>query len=103
MAPGDRRRPARARRLLRGAARAAPVVGPALPALATLDLAGVAADVGARTLVVWGEHDRSAWENGPELADMLAGRQLVLPGVGHMPMLEAPYSFGLVVREFLGS
>jgi len=26
----------------------------------------------------------------------------VLPGVGHMPMIEAPYSFGQAVSEFIG-
>jgi pimeloyl-ACP methyl ester carboxylesterase len=95
--------PATARQMLRGAARAAPVVGSALPALDALDLASIAAHVRARTLIVWGEHDRSAWASGPGLADALGARQLVLPAVGHMPMLEAPYSFGLAVQEFLGA
>lgn len=95
--------PADARRMLRGAARAAPVVGAALPALEILDLASLAPRIQARTMIVWGEHDRSAWNNGPALADALGGEQVVLPGVGHMPMIEAPYSFGLAVQEFLGT
>jgi pimeloyl-ACP methyl ester carboxylesterase len=89
---------AAARRLLRGAAKAVPGV---LPALAELDLAPLIERVSARTLVIWGEHDRSGWENGPVLADALAGEELVLPGVGHMPMIEAPYSFGVAVSEFV--
>ncbi len=94
--------PAVARGLLRGAARAAPVVSSALPALETLDLESVLAGVDARTLVLWGEHDRSGWDNGPALADALGAEELVLPGVGHMPMIEAPYSFGQAVSEFIG-
>ena len=27
----------------------------------------------------------------------------MLPGVGHMPMIEAPYSFGVAVAEFVGA
>ncbi len=94
--------PSVARGLLRGAARAAPVVSSALPALETLDLESVLAGVEARSLVVWGEHDRSGWDNGPALADALGAQELVLPGVGHMPMIEAPYSFGQAVSEFIG-
>jgi pimeloyl-ACP methyl ester carboxylesterase len=92
-----------ARRMLRGAAKAAPIVPGVLPALADLDLEGVLEQVSARTLVIWGEHDRSGWENGPALADALGGEELVLPGVGHMPMIEAPYSFGVAVSEFVES
>ncbi len=93
--------PAAARRLLRSAARAAPVVKAALPALESLDLHAAIARVTARSLVVWGEHDRSGWDNGPPLAEELGSEELVLPGVGHMPMIEAPYSFGLAVSEFV--
>lgn len=92
---------AAARRLLRGAAKAAPTVPGVLPALAELDLGPMIERVSARTLVIWGEHDRSGWENGPALADALAGEELVLLGVGHMPMIEAPYSFGVAVSEFV--
>lgn len=90
-----------ARRLLRGAAKAAPIVPGVLPALAALDLPGLIERVRARTLVVWGEHDRGGWENGPGLAEALGGEELVLPGVGHMPMIEAPYSFGVAVARFV--
>ena len=56
--------------------------------------------VQVRSLVVWGEHDRSGWDNGPALqADALGAQELVLPGVGHMPMIEAPYSFGQAVSR----
>jgi pimeloyl-ACP methyl ester carboxylesterase len=99
----DNLEPSVARGLLRGAARAAPVVSSALPALETLDLEAVLSRVDARTLVLWGEHDRAGWDNGPALADALGAEELVLPGVGHMPMIEAPYSFGQAVSEFIGT
>ena len=92
-----------ARRMLRGAAKAAPVVSSALPALETLDLESVMAGIQVRTLVLWGEHDRAAWDNGPGLAEALGAEELVLPGVGHMPMIEAPYSFGQAVSEFIAN
>lgn len=93
--------PGSARGLLRGAARAAAVAPAALPALESLDLEAVLPRVDVRSLVIWGEHDRSGWENGPGLADALGGEELVLPAVGHMPMIEAPYSFGNAVADFL--
>jgi proline iminopeptidase len=93
--------PAAARGLIRGAAHAAAVVPALLPALDSLDLESVLPRVSARSLVIWGEHDRAGWENGPGLADALGGEELVLPAVGHMPMIEAPYSFGRAVEEFL--
>ncbi len=93
--------PDAARGLLRGAAHAADVVPAVLPALESLDLETVLPRVTARSLVIWGEHDRTGWENGPGLADALGGQELVLPAVGHMPMIEAPYSFGRAVEEFL--
>ena len=52
-------------------------------------------------MVVWGELDRQAWDNGPALADLLGAQEVVLPGVGHMPMIEAPYSFGVAVADFV--
>ena len=61
----DNLEPDTARQMLRGAAKAAPVVGSALPALETLDLERVIAGVDTRTLVVWGEYDKSGWANGP--------------------------------------
>ncbi|HEY3764429.1 MAG TPA: alpha/beta hydrolase [Gaiellales bacterium] len=89
--------------MLRDAARAAPAVRAVLPALATLDLARLCAAVDVPALVIWGDHDRSGWENGPPLAAALRAPGLALPGVGHMPMLETPYAFSVAVREFLSA
>lgn len=95
--------PVSARGMLRAASRAAAVVPAALPALESLDLEAMLPRVGSRSLVIWGEHDRAGWDNGPGLADALGGEEMVLPAVGHMPMIEAPYSFGRAVEEFLAA
>jgi pimeloyl-ACP methyl ester carboxylesterase len=103
MAGLDGLEPALGREMLRDAGRAAPVVRQVLAPLAGLDLAGIARAVSAPALVLWGDLDRSGWESGPPLAAALRGRQEVLPGVGHMPMLEAPYAFTMAVRRFLSA
>ncbi len=90
-----------ARSLLRGAAVASPVVSAALPALDDLDLRSIALGLDVPAMVVWGELDGQAWDNGPALADLLGAQEVVLPGVGHMPMIEAPYSFGVAVADFV--
>jgi pimeloyl-ACP methyl ester carboxylesterase len=91
------------REMLRDAGRSAPVVRAVMPALASLDLAALCTAVRAPALVIWGDRDRSSWENGPPLGVALGARQCVLPGVGHMPMLEAPYAFTAEVRDFLSA
>jgi pimeloyl-ACP methyl ester carboxylesterase len=89
--------------MLRDAGRAAPVVRKVLAPLARLDVAGMARGVSVPALVLWGDLDASGWESGPPLAAALRARQEVLPGVGHMPMLEAPYAFTMIVRDFLSA
>jgi pimeloyl-ACP methyl ester carboxylesterase len=103
MAGLDGLEPALGRRMLRDAGRAAPVVTKVLGPLTDLDLAALAGAVSAPALVLWGDLDRSGWESGPPLAAALRGRREVLPEVGHMPMLEAPYAFTMAVRRFLSA
>ena len=95
--------PALGRAMLADAARAAPAVSAVMPALQALDLGALCAAVRAPALVMWGDRDRSSWENGPPLVTALRARECVLPGVGHMPMLEAPYAFAAEIREFLSA
>jgi pimeloyl-ACP methyl ester carboxylesterase len=95
--------PAMGREMLHDAAAAADVVPGVLPALRTLDLEGMCAGIDVRALVLWGDLDRGGWESGPPLAAALHARELVLPGVGHMPMLEAPYAFSVAVADFLSA
>ena len=78
--------------MIRGAAAAAPVVAEVVDAFADLRLAEAAAPLAIPTLVVWGDLDAHAG-NGPRLAEALQARTEVLEGCGHMPMLEAPFSF----------
>jgi pimeloyl-ACP methyl ester carboxylesterase len=78
--------------LIRGAADAAPVVADVLEQLQGLQLAEDAAGLQIPALVIWGDRDAHAG-NGPGLAEALSSSTHVLPGCGHMPTLEAPYSF----------
>jgi pimeloyl-ACP methyl ester carboxylesterase len=95
--------PRMGRAMLRDAAGSALAVLPALAALERLDLARLCTAVDAPALVLWGERDRSGWESGPPLAAALHAHEIVLPGVGHMPMLESPYAFAVAIREFLSA
>jgi pimeloyl-ACP methyl ester carboxylesterase len=95
--------PGTGRAMLRDAAASAGAVLPALDALERLDLPRLCAAVEAPGLVLWGACDASGWESGPPLAAALRAAEVVLPGVGHMPMLEAPYGFGVAMREFLST
>jgi pimeloyl-ACP methyl ester carboxylesterase len=84
--------PLLAERMIREAVDSSPALADYLPVLDRLDLSEVAARVDCRSLVVWGELDAHA-VNGELLATALRGAAQVIPGCGHMPMLEAPYAF----------
>ena len=85
-------RPALGQRMIRDAAAAWPALEGVMPELGRTDLADVARGAGCPSLVVWGELDAHAG-NGDALAGALGGERLALAGVGHMPMLEVPFSF----------
>jgi pimeloyl-ACP methyl ester carboxylesterase len=88
-------------RLLRGAAAAALALDEMLPPLAGLDVRPVAARVDCRALVVWGDRDSHGPGNGLELAASLRGDSAVLADIGHMPMLEAPFTFRMAIDPFI--
>jgi pimeloyl-ACP methyl ester carboxylesterase len=83
------------------ARRAALRSGHAEPVDVTADLPRIAAP----TTIVWGELDRLIpLENGVRLRDGIAGSELiVLPGVGHVPQVQAPKRVVAIVRERLGT
>lgn len=60
-------------------------------------------DIKAPTLVIWGEQDRLLHlENGKVFQRYIPGAKLlVLPGIGHMPMAEAPEETGMAIRQFI--
>jgi pimeloyl-ACP methyl ester carboxylesterase len=59
----------------------------------------------APTLVIWGRDDTvTPLEQGESIANKIAGSKLViLPGVGHMPPIEAEQAFDNAVLDFLDS
>jgi pimeloyl-ACP methyl ester carboxylesterase len=94
--------PELARRLVLSAAAVAGTA--ALPEildhLIGFDLRPEAECVRCPSLVIWGEHDAQAG-NGAELAAALRGRAEAMAGIGHMPMLEAPFTFRSALRGWL--
>ena len=56
-----------------------------------------------KTLVVWGDHDRTyPWRQTEELWQSIAGASLaVIPGCAHAPHLEKPSLFNAVLQDFL--
>src|SRR3546814_17846389 len=54
------------------------------------------------TLIVWGEEDRVLDPSGAEILHRsLPNSQIVMmPGIGHMPMLEAPRQAGSDYKKF---
>ncbi len=75
----------------------------ALGALVAFDRREALARIAVRTLVITGEHDRTAPpEVARKLAARIAGAQLVLlPGTGHLAMLENGAAFDAALVDFL--
>jgi pimeloyl-ACP methyl ester carboxylesterase len=61
------------------------------------------ADIRARTLVVWGDHDRTyPWSQTEHLWRTIGGASLaVIPGCAHAAHLEKPLLFNGIIRDFL--
>lgn len=75
----------------------------ALQAMRGFDRQAALAEIHVPTLLVAGQHDRiTAPEDMQRMADAIAGADLAtLPGVGHLPHLEAPDEFGELLVDFL--
>lgn len=91
--------PVVARQMLRGAVGTAAVVEDLLVPLGGLDLRSLSGRLHAPALVCWGEKDELGALNGPALTEVLGARAAVIPDVGHMPMLEAPYALRAAFRD----
>jgi pimeloyl-ACP methyl ester carboxylesterase len=62
-----------------------------------------ASRIAGPTLIVWGTDDRVIpFDQAPIVASVIPGARLcVMPGLGHVPYLEAPAAFNTILTEFL--
>lgn len=69
------------------------------PAVARLN------EINVPTLIIWGDIDEAyALAASPYLADNIAGaRRAIISGTAHMPNMEKPEEFSLIVMDFLKS
>jgi 3-oxoadipate enol-lactonase len=77
----------------------------AVRCLVTFDERANLARIGLPVLCLAGEHDRNAPAAMMErmAAKIPGARYVCLPGIGHMPNLEAPRAFDAAVLDFLGA
>lgn len=69
----------------------------------SIDQSKILPEVVAPTLVLWGDQDRLLnVGNAAEFANLMPdARIVIMPGIGHMPMLEDPAESARIYREFL--
>lgn len=62
-------------------------------------------EIRARTLVIWGDHDRTyPWSQTQQLWQSIPGASLaVIPGCAHAPHLEKPEIFNRILGDFLAA
>lgn len=65
----------------------------------------LAGSIGAPALVVWGENDQILSPAGAAALQAILpdSRMIVMPGIGHLPMVEAPRAAARAYRTFLGA
>jgi pimeloyl-ACP methyl ester carboxylesterase len=90
-------------RMLVGGAALARQLGDSLEATLRCDLRGTVRELAVPLGIVWGEHDTTVSVADAELACRLRrdARSRVVPGVGHLPMLEQPHAFACALAEVL--
>lgn len=68
-----------------------------------IDQTPILPEVVTRTLVLWGDQDRLLHVANADLfaSSMPNTKKVILPGIGHAPMLEAPEESARAYREFL--
>ncbi len=71
----------------------------------SIDQMPILHEVVARTLVLWGDQDRLLNVANADLfvATMPYARKVVMPGIGHVPMLEAPADAAKIYADFLAN
>ncbi|MGA5546215.1 alpha/beta fold hydrolase [Mycobacterium sp. NPDC051198] len=79
-----------------------PTVSAVWRATIDTDITGLAAGVTVPALVVTGEFDRTCPpDQGRAMAAQLNAPFVPMPGIGHLPMMEAPGATAALVRDFL--
>lgn len=68
-----------------------------------IDQTAILPEVVARTLVLWGDQDRLLHVANADLfvATMPDAKKVIMPGIGHAPMLEAAAESAKIYREFI--
>lgn len=68
-----------------------------------IDQTAILPEVSARTLVLWGDQDRLLNVANADLfvSSMPQAKKVIMPGIGHAPMLEAPAESAAIYRDFL--
>ncbi|WP_020410857.1 alpha/beta fold hydrolase [Hahella ganghwensis] len=68
-----------------------------------LDFKNEIREITSPTFILWGEQDRViAWQNAELFTQLIANsRKLILPGVGHAPMIEVPEKSAEILKTFM--
>jgi pimeloyl-ACP methyl ester carboxylesterase len=90
-------------RMLVGGAALARQIGDSLEATLRCDLRGTLRELEVPLGIVWGEHDETVSIEDAELAQRLRpdARSRIVPGAGHLPMLEHPAAFAAALGDVL--
>lgn len=69
----------------------------------SIDQTAILPEVIARTLVLWGDQDRLLHVANADLfvTTMPNAKKVIMPGIGHVPMVEAPEESAKIYRDFL--
>ena len=87
-------------RMLVGGASLARQIGDSLEASLACDLRDTLRELPLPLGIVWGEHDKTVSVADAELAQRLRpdARAQIVPGAGHLPMVEDPEAFAAALR-----
>ncbi|OZG74784.1 alpha/beta hydrolase [Hahella sp. CCB-MM4] len=79
------------------------IFGELLEDFAQLDFKQQIRTISAPTFILWGEQDRViAWQNAEQFTSLIPNsRKLILPHVGHAPMIEEPEKSAEILKTFI--